>query len=168
MKGILDARVLACYIIEQYNNFTNNTKKITNIKLQKALYFLLAYWGGFIRKGKLINSEEAIDVSDTLFDNEIQAWVYGPVVPDVFYAQKNGNLESYCEDLTCVFDNTPMLEETIKSLLDDIFSVADFKLVSTSHEDKSWRNHFNMENKFHNEVIPQEEIIQEYSLRDAI
>lgn len=168
MNGILDARTLACYVIDKYSIFTHNTKVLTNIKLQKALYFLLAYWGGFIRKGKLVDSEEIITVNDVLFSNEIQAWVYGPVVPDVFYAQKKGTLGDYKIDLTEIFNNTPMLEETLNSLLEDIFNVADFKLVSTSHEDKSWLNHFDMESKFHNEVIPQEEIIQEYTLRDAI
>ncbi len=168
MNGILDARTLACYIINQYSIFTNHTKEISNIKLQKALYFLLAYWGGFIRKGKMNNSEEIIDVNEILFSNEVQAWVYGPVVPDVFHAQKDGTLKQYEENLNEVFDSTPMLEETINSLLNDVFAVADFKLVSTSHEDKSWLNHFEMESQFHNEIMPQEEIISEYALRDAI
>jgi len=171
MKGIFDARSLACYIIKKYSDFTHGNKKISNIKLQKSLYFLLAYWGGFVRKGKMIDSEEKIEASEILFDNEIQAWVYGPVVPDVFFAQKDGRLDSFElseEELSEIFNSNPMLEETINSLLIDIFSVADFKLVSTSHEDKSWSSHFDMDSMFHNETIPQEEIIQEYTLRDAI
>ena len=171
MEGIFDARSLACYIIDKYNKFTNGAKEISNIKLQKALYFLLAYWGGFVRKGQMNDSEEKLEANAILFSNEIQAWVYGPVVPDVFHAKKDGILDNYKledEKLREIFDSVPMLEETIDSLLGDIFPVADFKLVSTSHEDKSWINHFDMDDLFHNEPIPQEEIIQEYTLRDAI
>lgn len=169
MKGIFDARVLACFIIEQYSKFTNNTKEITNIKLQKSLYFLLAYWGGFVNSG--VKSKSEIDmkgINPILFSNRIEAWVYGPVVPDVFYAQKDGTLDDYNTDLTEQFENIPMLEESLKSLLNDIFSVADFKLVSTSHDDMSWRNHFNAESQYHNEQIPQQEIIEEYTLKNAV
>ncbi len=31
--------------------------------------------------------------------------------------------------------------------------------------DKSWQNHFHENDKKHNEVIPQEEIVNEYSIK---
>ena len=167
-KGIFDARTLACYIGDKYKGFSHG-KEISNIKLQKSLYFLLAFWGGFIRKGTLKDTETDVStISDILFSNEIQAWVYGPVVVDVYHARKNNCLNEYREDLGATFEIIPMLKDTIDSLLEDIFAVADFKLVSTSHEDMSWQNHFDITAERHNEKIPQEEIIQEYTLRDAI
>lgn len=168
MEGIFDARALACYISDKYKEFSKGNC-ISSIKLQKSLYFLLAFWGGFIRRG--INSISELDVSninDVLYSNEIQAWTYGPVVVDVFHAQKDGTLKDYRINLDSIFNEIPMLKDTIDSLLSDIFKIGDFKLVSTSHEDLAWKNHFDPDEFIHNEVITQEEIIQEYALKNEI
>ena len=94
-KGIVSAKELACYIIDYY--IEKFGKEISPIKLQKSLYFCFAYWGGFVRKSKLADTEITINKSDWLFDEDIEAWVYGPVVPDVYHdtnlmSNKNENL----------------------------------------------------------------------------
>lgn len=53
---------------------TEQGDSITNLKLQKLLYYLQGFW---------------LAVYDTpLFDAEIEAWTYGPVVPVVYEAYK--------------------------------------------------------------------------------
>ena len=52
--AIIDAKELAAYIKYKYTEQTG-IQNIPPIKLQKALYLLLAYWGGFIRKGTILN-----------------------------------------------------------------------------------------------------------------
>src|ERR1017187_8862366 len=47
-----------------------NRSEITNLKLQKLLYYAQAW--------HLVLHEEAI------FDESIEAWVHGPVVPEIF------------------------------------------------------------------------------------
>lgn len=168
-NGLIDARKLACYISKKYDDYSNHTEKISNIKLQKTLYFLFAMWGGFIEKSKRSESELKTALSSILFDNEIQAWVYGPVVPDVFFANKEGHIDGSLFDETDFFtEDKKLLKETIDSIMNDIFAVSDFKLVSISHEDKCWQDHFDPLDIEHKEVIPKEEILNEYATRECI
>lgn len=168
-KGIIDAKQLAYYISKKYLEFSNGSSKITNIKLQKTLYFLFALWGGFVEKSKSESSEFETNLSSVLFDNEIEAWVYGPVVPEVYFENRDGDLEQYAFDESAFFDDEKMfLKETIDAIMNDIFDVSDFKLVSISHEDKCWQDHFDPNAEEHNEVIPPLEIINEYANRESI
>ncbi len=156
MRGLVKAKELACYISEYYNEKTG--KIISPIKLQKSLYFCFAYWGGFVRKSKLQNTEITIEKSEILFDENIEAWVYGPVVPEVYreskiYQYKNDNL----------FENNEEVKEFIDGILDDIKDVSDFKLVEVSHGDNCWRKNFNPNCSTHNTIIDKEDIISEYA-----
>lgn len=59
---------IARYVI----NYCNEKQKpISNLKLQKILYFL---WIDYYKA-----------TQEYLFDNEIYAWKFGPVVADVYY-----------------------------------------------------------------------------------
>ena len=151
-RGIMDARSLACYIKERCNN------EISPIKLQKSLYFCFAYWGGFVKKQSLGKSEIKIELSEILFDNSIEAWVYGPVVPDVYHEK---DLDSCKKDNSDLFPNN-FIKEYIDGILDDILASSDFALVNASHQDKCWIRHFKPKSIFHNDKIPSEEIIKEY------
>lgn len=155
-KGIVSAKELACYIIDYYREKFG--KEISPIKLQKSLYFCFAYWGGFVRKSKLADTEITINKSDWLFDEEIEAWVYGPVVPDVYHdtnlmSNKNENLFNGLDDI----------KEFINGVLDDILNVSDFKLVEVSHSDNCWKNNFDPSSERYNAVIDKEDIISEYA-----
>lgn len=46
-------------------------KPVTNLKLQKILYFLWIDWYG--------------KTGEYLFDDRVEAWYHGPIVPDVYY-----------------------------------------------------------------------------------
>ena len=103
---------LALYIRKKYLEYKGNTKgrEISPIKLQKSLYFLFAYWGQFIRNNKINQDSVEVDYSnydEYLFEDEIEAWTYGPVIPEVFTFEKQGflqseqlqrNIEGYLED----------------------------------------------------------------------
>lgn len=52
MAIIKDVRELAIYIKDEYIKFAKGKNEISPIKLQKALYFCFAYWGGFVKSGK--------------------------------------------------------------------------------------------------------------------
>lgn len=67
MNGIIDAVELAYLIV---NISVDNQNFISNLKLQKLLYLMQV---ACIREFKT-----------SLFDNRIEAWKYGPVVPEVY------------------------------------------------------------------------------------
>lgn len=67
MNGIIDAVELAYLIV---NMSVDNRDYISNLKLQKLLY--------------LIQVEYIRIYGQPLFENKIEAWRYGPVVPSVY------------------------------------------------------------------------------------
>ena len=84
-KGILESKDLANYIAYKYKEKMG--MDISPLKLQKSLYFCFAYWGGFVRKGKNTPESAEIDLKDFseyLYDEDIEAWIYGPVIPSVY------------------------------------------------------------------------------------
>jgi uncharacterized phage-associated protein len=106
----------------------NAVEGITHLKLQKILYFAQA---------------AHLAIHDTsLFDEEIQAWKYGPVIPVIYDSYKtfgNSNLalpEEYSND----FD-----KETVK-FLDGIWELfskySASELISISHNHKPWIDAF--------------------------
>ena len=155
-KGLFSAKELACYISDYYKE--KFSKVISPIKLQKSLYFCFAYWGGFVRNSKQAETEITIEKSDWLFDENIEAWVYGPVVPDVYH---DDNLMSNKNEK--IFDGNEDVQDFINGILDDILCVSDFKLVEVSHSDNCWKKNFDPNSERHNVVIDKEDIITEYA-----
>lgn len=156
---LLDLIDFACYIKTKY--YETFFKNISPIKLQKALYFCFAYWGGFVNKS--VDSEAEIELSPYLFDGSFQAWSYGPVIPQIYKKEKQEELTKKVNEE--IFEDNDLLKETINSLLDDIFVTSDFKLVNLSHADKCWQNNYNFDDKKHDKEIKQDEIIAEYTYR---
>lgn len=155
-KGIVSAKELACYIIDFYKEKFSD--EISPIKLQKALYFCFAYWGGHVRKSKLPDTEITINKSEYLFNENIEAWVYGPVVPDVYHCT---NLDKFRNEN--LFSNNLDVKNFIDGVLDEILGVSDFKLVEVSHSDNCWKKNFSSDSSRHNTVIDKEDIIGEYA-----
>lgn len=63
-----DANEVAKLVIEKC---MDDKKPVTNLKLQKILYFM---WLDWYKEKK-----------SPLFENRVEAWHYGPVIPDVYY-----------------------------------------------------------------------------------
>ena len=154
MKSYCTAQSLAKYVSDKYQK--DYSEKISSIKLQKSLYFLFAYWGGFVRKGKNKQTELQTSLNEYLFDNKIEAWTYGPVVPDVYHL--NDNFKE-----TPIFNPERTVKEFIDGLCDDMFKVSDFKLVEIAHNDECWKRNYKDTDKTHKREIPKEEIIKEYA-----
>ncbi len=98
---------------------------ITNLKLQKLLYFAQAV---FLSVKK-----------DKLFEDEIEAWPYGPVVPAVYRKYKSF-ANQVIEEKNCQFGD---IEGDSKALLEDIWSVygkySAHELVNITHSHLPWR-----------------------------
>lgn len=167
-----EAILLALYIRKKYLEYKSNTtgREISPIKLQKSLYFLFAYWGQFIRNNKEHQNSVEVDYShynEYLFEDKIEAWTYGPVIPEVFTFEKQGLLQSECfqEELEGYLQNDLVKKEFIDGLLEQLFEIDDFGLVRISHEDECWKRNYIETDERHNREIPKEEIISEYSAK---
>lgn len=118
---------LCDYIINFFNP-SKNTKVngfVTQLKLQKLLYFLQSTCLAF--KGK------------PLFNNRIEAWANGPVIPEVW---QHYTSYSYYEITKPENDNIILNNKKIESFLDKIISFygknsAEF-LVELTHKEDPW------------------------------
>lgn len=101
---------------------------ITNLKLQKLLY----YAKGF---------HQAI-FDTALFQEKLQAWAYGPVVPEMYHEYKKygGGLITELE-----YDPSEKFDIDQLELLHEVWSVfgqfSGWKLRDMSHNEKPWLDH---------------------------
>lgn len=108
-----------------YNNaeyiikfFSLNGKQVTNLKLQKLLYFLEAIY--------MINTNE-----NKLFDEEFTAWDFGPVSKELYDKYKINGRDSLPVNENISIN--PINEEYIKVLFRLFGGFSAFQLVAVSH-----------------------------------
>lgn len=99
--------------------------QIGNLRLQKLLYFVQAY--SLVRFG-----QEA-------YHSNIEAWPYGPVVPEAYFAFKNNLLENRIERVGLNQRN----EESVSVVMDAFRNWSDFALVDLTHKYEIWQNKLN-------------------------
>lgn len=112
---------IAEYVIERCNQ---KNKAISNLKLQKILYFIQAQF--IIRFGT------------PCFNNLMQAWDYGPVVPDVYHKYKiygNTNISSYRHR---EYNFEPDEQEVLDETIDEATNYSASHLVEITHKQSPW------------------------------
>lgn len=141
----------------------------TQIKVQKTLYLLFAFYGATY--GNLENNQDdQNDFSEKTYPKELfranfEAWRYGPVETDVYANEKLGSYsgEELDNETINEFFNTSEfknVKDFIENIVEQTNQIDDFSLVDRTHQDNVWldvykegENHIPMDNK---------EIIQEY------
>lgn len=113
--------------------------ELTNLKLNKLVYFAQAV---FLRK-----------YGEPLFDDEIQAWAYGPVEPMVYYA-----FNQFGSGVIRGSRETPDLSEravgVVREVMDTFGRLTAFDLVRISHRDGSaWKSVY--EPRANNPITPE-------------
>lgn len=97
---------------------------ITNLKLQKVLYFAQAYF--LAKKHK------------SLFKDDIEAWEYGPVIPSVYHKYKKYGSQPIIK--VSIVDK---ISDTDKKMLDEIWEVfggySASRLVDMTHAHSPWK-----------------------------
>lgn len=147
-------------------NYCNeNGYEISNLKLQKLLYFIQADY----------LSDE---LGEPCFYEDIQAWNFGPVVPEVYQAFKlygSGHIpkiDSYMEidlenwEIVRKEYNENLIEKCdrkrISSILDELSGYSATTLVNISHHQRPWMDAYK---NGQNSVIDKESI-REYFTED--
>lgn len=116
---------IALYFIQKSNSDENSGELISNLKLQKLLYYAQGFY---------------LATNDTpLFDDPIEAWMHGPVVPNVYHAYKEfGDFPITLSEEVEI----PELEEDITEFLDEIYRIfgqySAWKLRNMTHEEPPW------------------------------
>ena len=140
---------IAWYIVD-YVQKMEEDQTITNLKLQKIMYFLQAQ---FLKTNKT-----------PLFSDNIEAWKYGPVIDSVY--------SYYCEymnrPINDDFEPSILLtadeQELINSIVDDFISDDEWDLVEITHNQDPWVD--NYEKGVKHKIIPVQDIIAYFETRN--
>lgn len=125
---------IAKYVLKRQEEYPMG---ISNLKLQKLLYYIQAY--------------HLVFTGNPIFEDAIEAWEYGPVVPDVYKYYK-----SYGFDLLPVppdkiqIDNVDSIG-VISSVLSTYGDRTAMELVYKTHTEDPWMNSYQ---PGENNVIP--------------
>lgn len=140
MSNCYDVLDVSRYVI----NYSNEKGYgISNLKLQKLLYFIQAFF--LINKG------------DCCFEDKIEAWIFGPVVPRAYRRYKQyGSIDIPTQNTYWDFDDEfnlvevefgdyPFLDEDVSLIKEVVNQFKDYSandLVSLTHKQDPWRNAF--------------------------
>jgi len=97
---------------------------LTNLKLQKLVYYAQAWYAAF--NGK------------PLFDGRIEAWVHGPVCPEVYHRFKQNQWRAIEEAV----DPPAGFEEDVNDHLEEVIQVygemTGWELERLTHQEEPW------------------------------
>ncbi len=133
--------------------FVQSGVLINHKKLQKMVYYAYSWY--------LVKNNGSIkDINNRLFKNKIEAWVHGPVCPDLYYA--------YNENKIFEYKSKPIDEKTIKILnliIETYGKYTGEELEKMTHREAPWINARNGCLKFErsNKKIKDEDIYEFYS-----
>lgn len=117
---------------------------ITNLKLQKMLYFIQAAF--LVYKGF------------SCFEEEIEAWDFGPVVPEVYREYKvfgNSNIFLFDRKIPDISEED---REMINDMVDQCSEYSAAALVRITHDQAPWKHAYK---KYYNNIITKRSI-EEY------
>lgn len=123
---------IARYVIAYCNE---KSYAISNLKLQKILYFIQADF--------LVNSNGM----HPCFNNRIEAWDFGPVIPEVYQEYKNfGASNIYCSSKSSLVEYSKKIRQDdkirINTMIDVCSNYTAARLVEITHNQSPWIDNY--------------------------
>lgn len=148
-----DALTIAKWFVAWTETDESGEAEISNLKLQKLLYYAQ---GNFLAQRH-----------QPLFKDSIEAWSHGPVVPAVYHAYKAFESETIHLNPDDAFEWSEIDEGTTQFLIDiwDTYGgIAAWKLRDMTHSETPWVSAYNANGR--HIVIPNESLERHFvSLR---
>ena len=122
---MFDVITISNYIIEYC---MKKEYKITNLRLQKILYYVQGY---FLKS-----------YDQSAFSEEIVAWPYGPVVPEAYYNYCQFGRNDLClfQNIEYDFSSIPKEEKKyINTIVDSCHNISVTELVNKTHLEEPWK-----------------------------
>ena len=133
-----EVQLIARYVI---NRCTQKKRPISNLKLQKILYF--------------VQAEFLVGMGKACFDDNIEAWTYGPVVPSVYFEYRifgSTNIPDQGDD---GFESISRQDKgRLDAIIDAAAKYSASSLVEITHRQSPWKNAY----RRNDNVIKQSEI----------
>lgn len=121
MYDVID---IAEYIL---NYCEENYHAITNLQLQKFLYYI---------QGKCIAK-----TGNSLFKNKLEAWRYGPVVPDAYF-WFNDNMSEPITGIKSKINLNKQEEKIIHEVISEKIIFSPWELVENTHKEGPWKDNY--------------------------
>lgn len=116
---------VAKYLL-QLASSSEEAELITNLKLQKLLYYCQGFSLAFFNK--------------PLFDSPVEAWTHGPVCPEIYHAYKTFGSDRIPAPEE--FDADTALDDGERDLIDNVYATygqfAAWRLREMTHEERPW------------------------------
>lgn len=112
-----NAKRLAKALIQRYEKITNSNFGVSELKLQKLMYYL--------------QRQSLALTGDTLFDEEFEGWQHGPVLKSLRFI-----LEEPVDTNDIELNNTESF--LIDSVISQYGDLSGWQLRNASHEEYSW------------------------------
>lgn len=104
--------------------------EISPKKLQKLLYYAYSWSLVFF-------NDSSDDLSEKLFENNIEAWVHGPVIPEVYHEYKTYGYNPIVKDV-----KKPHFSEDTEDVLKQVWDIYGGyngnQLESITHQEEPW------------------------------
>lgn len=122
-----NAKDIAKYIISVFQSIATNEIEgdLTNLKLQKLLYYIQV---GHLKQFKRL-----------AFNNTIEAWKYGPVIPDVYYSYNGYGRDIITIDQPVFSLESPQLKIITDKIIEDKGQYTGFALMRMTHKEQPWK-----------------------------
>jgi len=114
---LLDTMKIAKYLFYTAND-------MSNLKLQKFLYF--AY------------KEYYIENKKELFKNDFEAWIYGPVLPEIYKNFHKILGDNDFENTRKYFDDKKEIKNFLNKIIEKYKVFSTLELVEKTHKEKAW------------------------------
>ncbi|MCX67229.1 DUF4065 domain-containing protein [Listeria monocytogenes] len=107
-------------------------KAMTPKKLQKMLYYAYAWT-------LTLTNDDADDLKNKLFEEKFEAWVHGPVIPEIYHKYKDhGYNKISVREETVTFDNED-IEDVLKQVMSVYGGYDGNELESITHQEEPWQ-----------------------------
>ena len=141
-KMVMKANQISNYIISLAQN--NPEENLTNMKLQKILYYLQGFHLALF--------------NEVLFEEEIEAWKYGPVISKEYYTFKvYGNNSIIVPETNHSFD---YLRDKQKKFINKVYGYfrqfSPVKMMELTHEESPWLDTYGKSQVIDNEILKDE------------
>lgn len=154
----MKANEISNYVISLTQN--NPEENLTNMKLQKILYYLQGYYLAIF--------------DESLFEDDIEAWKYGPVVCDEYHTYKvYGNNSIIVPEFSNSFNYLNSIQKKFINKVYGYFrQFSPIKLMELTHEESPWLETFGKD-----QVITKDKLknffltsglIEEFVIKDKI
>jgi uncharacterized phage-associated protein len=112
------------------NTDINQGETISNLKLQKMLYYLQGFFIAVFDK--------------KLFEEAIEAWQYGPVVREAYVHFKEfGPSSISLKEEENIIDLSQNEDELFREVMEEYGQFSAIKLMNMTHEELPWKKTFN-------------------------